>query len=155
MCIFFIFESTVDVANEMVVVVVADDQLFKFAIPAHLTPYVLVEGVEVVLHLAGVHLVLGVVGRVLVHVRHENGLRVRRLDMLSRAAVTVSACADFVVERAIDLILLGTEDGCKVVGHGYWQALMLAEEDLRESEEERRVADAEEADRKERRAKLL
>jgi hypothetical protein len=54
--------------------------------------------------------------------------------MLARAAVTVSARADFVVERAIDLVLLGTEDGCKVVGHGYWKALMLAEEDLRESE---------------------
>lgn len=102
-----------------VVVVVADDQLFKLAVLAHLTPYVLVEGVEVILHLAGVHLVLGVVGRVLVHVRHENSLRVRRLDMLARAAVAVSACADFVVERTIDLVLLGTEDGCKVVGHDW------------------------------------
>lgn len=102
-----------------VVVVVADDQLFKFAVLAQLTPYILVEGVEVVLHLAGVHLVLGVVGRVLIHVRHENGLGVRRLDMLARAAVTVSACANFVVERTIDLVLFGTEDGCKVVGHGW------------------------------------
>lgn len=102
-----------------VVVVVADDQLFDFAVLAQLTPYVLVEGVEVVLHLAGVHLVLGVVGRVLVHVRHENGLGVRRLHMLARAAVAVSACANFVVERTIDFVLFGTEDGCKVVGHGW------------------------------------
>lgn len=101
-----------------VVVVVADNQLFKFTVLAQLTPYVLVEGVKVVLHLAGVHLVLGVVGRVLVHVRHENGLGVRRLDMLARAAVAVSTCANFVVERTIDLVLFGTEDGCKVVGHG-------------------------------------
>lgn len=102
-----------------VVVVVADDQLFEFAVLAQLTPYVLIKGVEVVLHLAGVHLVLGVVGRVLVHVRHENSLGVRRLDMLARAAVAVSACANFVVERTIDLVLFGTEDGCKVVGHGW------------------------------------
>ena len=75
-----------------------------------------------VLHLAGVHLVLRIVGRVLVHVRHENGLRVRRLNMLARAAIAVSARADFVVERTIDLVLLGTEDGRKVVGHGWLQA---------------------------------
>jgi hypothetical protein len=30
----------------------------------------------------------------------------------------VSACANFVVERTIDLVLFGTEDGCKVVSHG-------------------------------------
>lgn len=101
-----------------VVVVVADNQLFELAVLAHLTPHVLVEGVEVVLHLAGVHLALGVVGRVLVHVRHEDGLRVRGLDVLAGAAVTVSAGADLVVERAIDLVLLGTENGCEIVRHG-------------------------------------
>ena len=37
--------------------------------------------------------------------------------MLARASVTVAARADFVVEGAVDLVLLGTEDGGKVVGH--------------------------------------
>ena len=37
--------------------------------------------------------------------------------MLSRAAVTVSAGADLVVEGAVDFVLLGTEDGGQVVGH--------------------------------------
>ena len=71
-----------------------------------------------VLQLARVHLALGVVGRVLVHVRHEDGLRVGRLHMLSRASVAMSACTDLVVEGAINLVLLGTEDGSEVVGHG-------------------------------------
>lgn len=71
-----------------------------------------------VLHLTGVHLVLGVVSRVLVHVRHEDSLRIRRFHMLSGAAISVSACTDFVVERAIDLVLLSSENGCKIVGHG-------------------------------------
>jgi hypothetical protein len=30
----------------------------------------------------------------------------------------VAAGADFVVEGAVDLVLLGTEDGGEVVGHG-------------------------------------
>lgn len=71
-----------------------------------------------VLQLAWVHLALGVVGRVLVHVGHEDGLGVGWLDVLSGAAVAMSACADLVVEGAIDLVLLGTEDGGEIVGHG-------------------------------------
>lgn len=70
-----------------------------------------------VLQLAGVHLVLRVVGRVLIHVRHEDSLRVGGLDMFARAAVAVSACADLVVEGAVDLVLLGTENRREVVGH--------------------------------------
>lgn len=37
--------------------------------------------------------------------------------MFARAAVAVSACADLVVEGAVDLVLLGTEDRREVVGH--------------------------------------
>lgn len=37
--------------------------------------------------------------------------------MFARAAVTVSAGADLVVKRAVDLVLLGSEDGGEVVGH--------------------------------------
>lgn len=78
-----------------------------------------------VLLLAWVHLALGVVGWVLVHVGHEHGLGVGWLDVLSGAAVTVSACADLVVEGTIDLVLLGTEDGGEVVGHGGWMSKIL------------------------------
>jgi hypothetical protein len=99
-----------NISRLTVVVVVANDQLFELTVLAQLTPYVLVESVEMVLHLASVHFVLGVVCRVLVHVRHKNGLRVRGLDMLAGTAVAVSACADLVVERAIDLVLFGTEN---------------------------------------------
>ena len=38
--------------------------------------------------------------------------------MLARAAVAVPAGADFVVEGAVDFVLLGTEDGGEIVGHG-------------------------------------
>jgi len=117
LCVFFVFESSVDVADQVIIVIVTNNQFLEFAVFAHLAPYVLVEGVEVVLQLTRVHLVLGVVGRVLVHVGHEDGLRVRGFHMLARAAVTVAACTDLVVEGAIDLVLLGTENGGEVVGH--------------------------------------
>ncbi len=37
--------------------------------------------------------------------------------MFARAAVTVSAGADLVVEGAVDFVLLGSEDRGEVVGH--------------------------------------
>ena len=97
-----------------IVIVVANHHLLGLAVLAHLAPKVLVEGVEVVLQLARVHLVLGVVGRVLVEVGQEDGLRVRGLDVLAAAAVAVAAGADFVVEGAVDFVLLGAEDGGEV-----------------------------------------
>ena len=45
----FVLEARVDVADQVVVVVVADDHLLDLAVLAHLAPEVLVEGVEVVL----------------------------------------------------------------------------------------------------------
>lgn len=48
-----------------------------------------------ILQLRGVHPVLGVVGGVLVEVGHEDGLAVGGLDVFSRAAVAVTAGADF------------------------------------------------------------
>lgn len=56
-----------------------------------------------VLQLTGVHLVFGVVGRVLVEVREEDGLRVGGFDMFPRTTVAVAAGTDFVVKRAVDL----------------------------------------------------
>jgi hypothetical protein len=100
-----------------VIVVVAHHQLLDQSILAQLAPNILVEGVEVHLHLLRVHLVLRVVRRVLVQVREQDGLAVRGLDVFARATVAVTAGADFVVEGAVDLVLLGTEDGGEVVGH--------------------------------------
>ena len=50
-----------------------------------------------VLQLTGVQPVLGVVGRVLVQVGHEDGLAVGRLDVLSGAAIAMAAGADFLI----------------------------------------------------------
>jgi hypothetical protein len=80
----------------------------------------LVERIEVVLQLACIHLVLGVVRRVLVEVREEDSLRVRRLDMFAGTAVAVAVGADFVVEAAVDFVLFGAEDGGEVVCHGVY-----------------------------------
>jgi hypothetical protein len=134
--VFFVLEAHVDVADEIcfavslravscgacdwgltIVVVVAHDQLLDQPVLAQLAPDVLVEGVKVHLHLLRVHLVLRIVGRVLVQVGQQDRLRVRRLDVLARAAVAVAARADLVVERAVDLVLLRAEDGGEVVGH--------------------------------------
>ena len=75
-----------------------------------------------VLQLAGVHLVLGVVGRVLVQVGQEDGLRVGGLDVLAAAAVAVAAGADLVVEGAVDFVLFGAEDGGEVAVGVVWLA---------------------------------
>ena len=61
-----VLEPRIHVANQVIVVVVAHDQLLQLAVLAHLTPDVLVEGVEMVLQLPFVHLVSRVKGRVVV-----------------------------------------------------------------------------------------
>lgn len=99
-----------------IVIVIANHHLLRLAVLAHLAPKVLVEGVEVVLQLARVHLVFRIVGRVLVEVGEEDRLRVGGLDVLAAAAVAVPAGADFVVEGAVHLVLLGAEDGGEVAG---------------------------------------
>lgn len=57
-----------------IIVVVAYNDLLRLAILAHFAPKVLVEGVEMVLQLRGVHLVFGVIGRVLIEVGKQDGL---------------------------------------------------------------------------------
>lgn len=93
-----------------VIVVVADNQLLKLAVLAELAPDILVEGVKVVLELGRVHSVLGVVCRVLVEVGHEDRLAVRGLDVLSRAAITVTARADFLSRQR-----RASQSNCQVV----------------------------------------
>lgn len=100
-----------------VIVVVAYDELLHESILAQLTPDILIERIKVHLHLLRIHLVLGIVRWVLVQVWQEDGLRVGRLDVFARAAVAVAAGADLIVEGAVDLVLLRSEDGCEVVGH--------------------------------------
>lgn len=101
-----------------IIIVITDHHLLRLAVLAHLAPEILVEGVKVVLQLARVHLVFGVVGRILVQVRQEDGLGVRGLDVLAAAAVAVPAGADLVVEGAVDFVLLRAEDGGEVAGVG-------------------------------------
>lgn len=115
-----VLEPRVHVADQVVVVVVAHDKLLDLAVPAHLAPDIFVECVEVVLELRRVHPVLGVERRVLVQVRHEDGLRVRGLHVLSAAAVAVPTRAYLVVEGAVDFVLLGAENGCEIIGHVFF-----------------------------------
>lgn len=62
-----VLEPRVHVPHEVVVCVVADDELFEFAVAAQLAPEVLVEGVEVVQALLGREPGFRVVRWVLVH----------------------------------------------------------------------------------------
>lgn len=62
----FVFESCVDVANKMVIIIITNHNFLDFSKFTHLAPEVLVKGVEMVLQLAGVHFDLGIVGGVLV-----------------------------------------------------------------------------------------
>lgn len=76
------------------------------AIP-HAPVKVLVERVKVPLKLfwAPIHSFRRL-GWVLVHIWQQDGLRERWSNVLAGAAVAVTACADFVVERAVDTVLL-------------------------------------------------
>lgn len=71
-----------------------------------------------ILQLTRIHAVLRVEGGILIHVRHQDGLGVRGLDMLPGAPIAVSAGADLVIEGAIDLVLFRTKNGREIVGHG-------------------------------------
>jgi len=93
-----------------IVIIITNNHLLQLAILAHLAPKVLVKRIEIVLHLLCIHLVLGVVRRVLVEVGEEDGLRVGWLDVFARAAVAVAAGADFVVEGTIHFVLFRAED---------------------------------------------
>lgn len=105
------------VGGRTIIVIPTDDQLLDLSKATHLAPNILVKCVEVVLQLLRVHLALVVVCWILVHIWHEDRLRVGWLDVFSTAAVSVSACADLVVETAVHFILLGTEDGGEEVRH--------------------------------------
>jgi hypothetical protein len=113
----FVFEARVDVADQMIIVIITNDYLLNLPKLAHLTPEILVECVKVVLQLRCVHLVFGIVGGVLVQVGQKDGLAVRGLDMLAGTAVAVAAGADFVVEGTVDFVGLSAEDAGEVVGH--------------------------------------
>ena len=67
-----------------------------------------------VLQLRRVHLVFGIVGRVLVQVGEEDGLAVGGFDVLAGAAVAVPAGADFVVKTAVYFVLFCAEDGGEI-----------------------------------------
>lgn len=71
-----VFEACVDVADEMVIIIITHNYLLYLAKLAHLAPEILVKGIEMILQLRSVHLDLGVVGGVLVEVGKEDGLRV-------------------------------------------------------------------------------
>lgn len=116
--VLLVLESGIDIANQVVVVVVAHDHLLDFAVLGHLAEEVFVEGIEVVLELGGVHFVFRVEGGVLVQVGKEDCLAVAGLDVFAGAAVAVAAGADFVVEGAIDFVLLCSEDGGEITSHG-------------------------------------
>lgn len=115
-----VLEAGVDVADEVVVGVVADDELLELAVAAELAPEVLVEGVEVVHALLRGKARFWVVRRVLVHGGQQDRLRIRRLHVLARAPVAVPARTDLVVEGAVDLVLLCAENGGEEVGHFFF-----------------------------------
>lgn len=57
-----------------IIVIVAYNHLFRLAILAHFAPKIFVEGIKMILELRGIHLVLGVIGRILVEVGEKDGL---------------------------------------------------------------------------------
>lgn len=109
-----------------IIVILANHQLLHLAVLAHLTPHILIKGIEMVLQLTGVHAVLRVEGGILVHVRHQDGLGVRGLDMLPGATIAMPAGTDLVVKGAIDLVLFRTENRREIVGHDVDCAVSLS-----------------------------
>lgn len=70
-----------------------------------------------ILQLGSVHTVLGVKGRILVEVRHENGLAVAGLDVFARTAIAMTASTNFIVEATVDFVLFGAKNGSQKVCH--------------------------------------
>lgn len=64
----FVLKTSVDIADKVIVVVVANHHLLDLTILAHFAPEIFIERVEVVLQLRSIHLVFRVVGWVLVEV---------------------------------------------------------------------------------------
>lgn len=93
-----------------IIIIITNHDLFNLPKFAHLAPKVFVKCIKVVLQLAGIHLVLRIVGRVLIEVGKQDGLGVGRLDVLAGTAVAVPAGADFVVEGTVNLVGFGAED---------------------------------------------
>ena len=94
-----------------IIIIITNHHLLRLPIFTHLAPKVLIEGVEVVLQLRGVHLVFGIVRWVLVQVGEQDRLAVGGFDVFARTPVAVAAGADFVVEAAVYFVLFGAEDG--------------------------------------------
>jgi hypothetical protein len=105
---FFIFESSIYIADEVISNIIADVHLFDFTVLAELGIEVFVKGFKVLLDLLSVERVSGVVNWVLVDVSTENGLTELRTYMFSTTSIAVSACANFVVERTIYFVLFSS-----------------------------------------------
>ena len=105
----------------------------KVAKLGQLTVEILVHSIKALLQLLVGFGAYRVVGWVMVDVGEEDGLRKGRLNVLARATIAVAACANlreeetacqqrckrgrrrgtyFVVERAVDTVLLCAEDVC-------------------------------------------
>jgi len=117
LCGVFVFETCVDVADQMIIIIITNHDLLNLSKLTHLTPKVFIKSIKVILQLRSIHLVLGIVGGVLVEVGQQDGLAVGGLDVFSRAAVAVAAGTDFVVEGAVYFVGFGAEDGGEVVRH--------------------------------------
>jgi len=70
----FVFEACVDVADEMIIIIITNNHLLNLPKLAHLAPKVLIESIKVILQLTRIHLVLWIVRWVLVEVWQEDGL---------------------------------------------------------------------------------
>ncbi len=137
--VLLVLEARIDIAHEMIVIVIAHDDLLQLAKAARLAVEVLEEGVEFVLQLHGRVLVAWLEGGVGVDVGAEDGLRVAGPDVLPAAPVAVSAGPDLVVEGAVDLVLLRPKNGGESVCHG-WERNRKRENDRNE---DRRIKNSE------------
>lgn len=94
----------------MIVIIITNYYLLNLAELAHLAPKVLIERIKVVLQLARIHLDLRIISWVLVEVGKQDRLAVGGLDVLARAAVSMSASPNFVVEGTVYFVGFCAED---------------------------------------------
>jgi hypothetical protein len=85
-------------------------QLEQMAKLRQLTIQILINGVKALLELLLGQLADGVMSGVVIDIWEQHRLREWRTDVFSRTAVAVSTSTNFVVERAVDSILLRTKD---------------------------------------------
>jgi len=106
----FPFVPRINISDQVVAYIVAYVQLEQVPIFCKFAVQVFIYSIKIVLELLVGKVGVWIVSWIMVYVWEQDGLRKRRLDVFTRAAVAMPTRANFVIERAVDTVLLCPKD---------------------------------------------